>query len=101
MKNMIEKYCKELRLGNVLVENYQKIETTNNEEFLLKLLKISVDERKNNRKNRLLKQANFDMIKTFENYITDEIKFSFLSINNISFNLSILVVLGNLISSVI
>lgn len=89
MKNMIAKYCKELRLGNVLVENYQKIETTNNEEFLLNLLKIAVDERKNNRKNRLLKQANFDMIKTFENYIIDDIRFpnttNITELKNISF----------------
>jgi len=75
MKNMIAKYCKELRLGNVLVDNYQKIRTTDNEEFLVNLLEIAVKERESNRKNRLLKQANFDMIKTFENYMIENIRF--------------------------
>jgi len=68
MKRRIEEYCKELRIGTVISEEYHNIEAETHEEFLVKLLEISVTDRDTRRKNRLLKQASFDMIKTFENY---------------------------------
>lgn len=71
MKDIIAKYCKELRLGRSIVENYQDIEATTNEEFLVKLLELAVQNRHLTRKNRYLKQANFEVMKTFENYSFD------------------------------
>ena len=57
-----------LKLGSRIVENYTQIETDTHEEFLARLLSMEVEARKVNRKNRLLKQANFDVVKTFENH---------------------------------
>jgi DNA replication protein DnaC len=74
MKDIIAKYCKELRLGRSIVENYQDIEATTNEEFLVKLLELAVQNRHLTRKNRYLKQANFEVMKTFENYSFDNIQ---------------------------
>jgi DNA replication protein DnaC len=74
MKDIIAKYCKELRLGRAIVENYQDIEATTNEEFLVKLLELAVQNRHLTRKNRYLKQANFEVMKTFENYSFDNIQ---------------------------
>jgi len=34
MKELIEKYCRELRLGKSIVENYQSIKAETHEEFL-------------------------------------------------------------------
>ena len=74
MKELIAQYCKELRLGKSIVENYQKIQAETNEEFLLKLLKLEIENRRVSRKNRYLKQANFEVIKTFEDYNYDSVQ---------------------------
>jgi len=68
MKDKIAKYSKELRLGRVIENNYQDIEAETHEKFLVELLGIMVSVRNTNRKNRLLKQAKFDIVKTFQNY---------------------------------
>lgn len=68
MKDLIAQYCKELRLGNRIVDQYAKIEANSNEEFLVKLLQLEIENRSISRKNRLLKQANFDVLKTFHGY---------------------------------
>lgn len=65
---LIKNYCKELRLGMNIYENYSKIEATDFGDFLSKLLRIEIENRDMNRKNRNLKAAGFDVIKTFENY---------------------------------
>jgi len=74
MKKAIRELCKTLRIGNIVAENYENIKADTNEEFLLQLLKEAVKDREVNRKNRLLKQANFDVIKTFGNYLFDDIQ---------------------------
>jgi len=74
MKEIIAQYCKELRLGKSIVENYQKIQAETNEEFLLKLLKLEIENRRVSRKNRYLKQANFEVMKTFEDYSFDNVQ---------------------------
>lgn len=68
MKEQIAKYCRELRLGSRMSEEYDKIEATTHEEFLMKLLAIEMGHREVARTNRLIKNAHFDNIKTFENY---------------------------------
>lgn len=74
MKNAIRELCKSLRIGNIISENYSDIKAETHEEFLLKLLEEAVKEREINRNNRLMKQANFDLIKTFENYVFKDIQ---------------------------
>ena len=65
---LIKVYCKKLRWGRSIHENYKMIEASDNADFLAQLLKLEVDQREINRKNRNLKGANFDVIKTFEGY---------------------------------
>ncbi len=74
MKELIAQYCKELRLGKSIVENYQKIQAETNEEFLVKLLKLEIENRRVSRKNRYLKQANFEVMKTFKGYSFENVQ---------------------------
>lgn len=55
------------------MENYQGIEAQSHEEFLLKLLELELLNRELTRKNRCLKQAGFDVMKTFQDYSFDQI----------------------------
>ncbi|MDD3807882.1 MAG: ATP-binding protein, partial [Candidatus Marinimicrobia bacterium] len=73
---MIQKHCNTLKLGMRMVENYPQIEANSNEEFLEKLLRMEVEAREINRKNLLIKNARFDVFKTFENYSFDDIEIS-------------------------
>lgn len=73
MKAIIQNYCNALRLGTRIVSNYPEIVAQTHEEFLEKLLRLEVQAREVNRKNLLLKNAHFDVIKTFEGYSFDEI----------------------------
>ena len=68
MRELIAKYCSTLKLGSRIVQNYPDIQAQTHEEFLAKLLAMEVEARERNRKNLLLKQAQFDVIKTFGNY---------------------------------
>ena len=74
MKELIEKYCYELKLGKSVAENYSNIMAETHEEFLVKLLGGEVENRELNRKTRYLKQANFDVFKTFEGYSFQDIQ---------------------------
>src|SRR5690606_7786730 len=65
---LIKEYCKELRLGKNLYENYSKIKATDYADFLAQLLKLELEHRDVTRRTRNLKSAGFDVIKTFENY---------------------------------
>ncbi|EJQ97277.1 hypothetical protein II5_05917 [Bacillus cereus MSX-A1] len=74
MNKLIELYCRELKLGTRIVEEYPSIQATTHEKFLEQLLAIEVQHRRIAKKNRLLKQAKFDVIKTFENYRFNDIE---------------------------
>ena len=65
---LIKEYCKELRFGKNIYENYLKIQASDFGDFLAQLLKLEIDHREITRKNRNLKAAGFDVIKSFENY---------------------------------
>jgi adenosylhomocysteinase len=65
---LIKQYCKELRFGKNIYENYSKIIATDHADFLAQLLKMEIEHRGLVRKNRNLKSAGFDVIKTFKNY---------------------------------
>jgi DNA replication protein DnaC len=71
---LIKHYCKELRFGKNFYENYSKIEATDFGDFLSQLLKLEIDHRELTRKNRNLKAAGFDVIKTFEGYEFNDIQ---------------------------
>ena len=74
MKQLIKEYCKQLRWGMSIVNNYSQITADNHEEFLKKLLQMELAAREVARKNRLLKTANFDNLKTFENFSFNDIQ---------------------------
>ena len=68
MQQHIHELCRTLRLGNFISENYQNIEAESHEEFLVKLLRETVEERERKRKNRYLQQAHFDLLKDFSDF---------------------------------
>lgn len=74
MEAMIELCCKKLKIGKVFYQEYKQIRAESHEEFLLELLKRELANRETVRKNRLLRAAGFDVIKTFENYVFDDIQ---------------------------
>lgn len=64
----IKEYCKKLRWGSSIHKNYRQIEAIDHADFLAQLLKLEIDQREISRKNRNLKSAGFDLIKTFKEY---------------------------------
>ena len=74
MEAMIEACCKKLKIGKVFYQDYKDIQAETHEAFLLELLQKEVEHREITRKNRNLKSANFDMIKTFADYGFDSIQ---------------------------
>ena len=74
MEELIRQYCKMLKIGKSLYEGYQDIHAESHEEFLLELLRREVKKREIARKNRFLKAAGFDIIKTFNGYVFDNIQ---------------------------
>jgi DNA replication protein DnaC len=74
MEELITQYCKTLRIGKGFYEGYKDIQAESHEAFLLELLRREVENRETARKNRLLKAANFDVIKTFNGYDFDDIQ---------------------------
>ena len=71
---MIEAYCKKLKIGKVFYQGYKDIQANTHEEFLLELLRKEFENREMVRKNRYIKGANFDVLKTFEGYSFDNIQ---------------------------
>jgi DNA replication protein DnaC len=74
MKETIANYCKTLKLGRSIVHHYSEIEASTHEEFLEKLLKNEVERRERERVNRLIREAGFDVVKTFAGYSFDRIE---------------------------
>ncbi|AGB19974.1 IS21-like element helper ATPase IstB [Thermoanaerobacterium thermosaccharolyticum] len=70
----IKDYCRQLKLGTNIVKNIYTIQANSHEEFLVKILEVEIKHRETVRKNRYLKQAGFDVVKTFENYTFDQIE---------------------------
>lgn len=71
---LIRQYCKKLRWGTSMHKNYKEIESVDHADFLAQLLKLEIDQREISRKNRNLKSAGFDLIKTFEGYSFNNIQ---------------------------
>ena len=66
--------CKELKLGKNIVTNMRKIDEPDNEKFLLKLLKMEIAHRAENRRQRNIKTAGFFTMKSFSGYEYDEVE---------------------------
>lgn len=74
IKKRISECCKKLRLSQNIAENYESIEADNQHEYLLKVLEHEANYREVTRVNRLINQAKFNTLKTFDDYIFDNIK---------------------------
>ena len=75
MEDMLIMACKKLHFGSGLVAKAKKIKEKKNLDFLLELFTAEIEERKLKRQNAYLKAAKFDIIKTFEKYTFEDIKF--------------------------
>lgn len=74
MKEQIAECCKKLRLSQNFAENASRVEADSYQEYLLKILQHEVQYRETARKNRLIKQAGFNALKTFQDFCFDEIR---------------------------
>ena len=76
--------CKKLHLNGNLVAKAKKIKAKTHLDFLLQLFNSEIEEREMKRRNILIKSAKFDILKTFENYTFEDIKFpSALSVDDL------------------
>lgn len=75
MRQEIQRYQRSLKLSNTLMEIYPSIESLDNEEFLLKLLKALQEDRDEKRRLRNLSGAGFLVIKTLTGYDYSQIRF--------------------------
>jgi len=67
--------CKRLHFGDDFVEKAKKIKAKTHLDFLLELFLTEADDRDIKRRNALIKAAKFDIQKTFELFVFDDIKF--------------------------
>lgn len=74
MEEMLYKACRKLRFGINIIDNAKIIKKDNNIEFLLELFTLELESRDMKRKNVYIKQAKFDVLKTFEDYSFEDIK---------------------------
>jgi DNA replication protein DnaC len=74
MRETLVQYCKQLKFSRNIVENAATIQADNHMEFLEELFKLELENRETKRKSLYLKQARFDVMKTFNGYIFDEIQ---------------------------
>jgi DNA replication protein DnaC len=65
--------CRELRFNSSIADMSEKIQAETNQEYLLKLLKSEILRREGSKKDKLLKNAGFYTIKSFEDFIFDEV----------------------------
>lgn len=63
-----------MRFGTNMVDNAKALKKDNNIEFLIELFSLEIENRELKRKNTYIKQAKFDLIKTFEDYTFEDIK---------------------------
>jgi DNA replication protein DnaC len=75
MEDLLFQTCKRLRFGDDFIERAKKIKAKTHLDFLLKLFSEEAEERDRRRRNAYQKAAKFDILKTFENYTFEDIKF--------------------------
>jgi DNA replication protein DnaC len=67
--------CKKLHFGSGLVAKAKDIKADTHMDFLLQLFDSEIEDRDRKRRNAYQKAAKFDIVKTFENYTFEDIKF--------------------------
>jgi DNA replication protein DnaC len=67
-QQLIRDLCRQLRLGSHIAEIYSEIQAKTNEEFLIKILTEALSDRELERCNRYIRQAGFDLMKSFEDF---------------------------------
>ena len=75
MEDLLAQACKKLHFGANLVANAKKIKAKDHVDFLLELFTAELEERDRKRRNTYIKAAKFDIIKTFEKYTFEDIRF--------------------------
>lgn len=75
MKDILIDYAKKLKLGREFLDDFEDIPFTTKEEYLVNVLKKAFEYQQINRKNRLLKQAKFEVYKSLENYDYSNVEF--------------------------
>ena len=75
MEELLVQACKKLRFGTSLVTNAKNIQAKTHIDFLLQLFTAELEERDRKRCNAYVKAAKFDIVKTFEKYTFEDIKF--------------------------
>jgi len=73
MEEMLRQACRKLHFSSNLVDNAKAIKKADNISFLLELFTLELENRELKRRNALIKSAQFDVLKTFEDYSFDEI----------------------------
>lgn len=74
MKQAIAECCKRLRLSRNIAEISDHVEAESPQAYLLEILRQELAYRETARRARLLKQAGFYTVKTFDEYCFDEIR---------------------------
>ena len=75
MEDLLYQACRRLRFGTNVVNNAKNIKAKTHLEFLLELFTIEFEERERRRRNTYIRTAKFDILKTFEDYSFEDIKF--------------------------
>jgi len=75
MEELLLQACKRLHFSANLVTQAKKIKAESHLDFLLELFNAELEERDRKRRNAYQKAAKFDLIKTFEEYTFEDIKF--------------------------
>jgi len=84
VEDMLLKTCKKLKFNSGLVAKAKRINEKSNLDFLLELFNQELEDRDRRRRNAYQRAANFDIIKTFEKYTFEDIKFpSALSVDDL------------------
>jgi DNA replication protein DnaC len=75
MEDKLLELCRRLRFNSAMIQKAKEIEAGTHLEFLLELFTEEVEERDRKRRNAYIKAAKFDLIKTFQKYTFEDIKF--------------------------
>ena len=74
LKEEILNCCKVLRLSRGLVDNSEEIVAESHQGYLLELLQREIAHREKSKRDRLIKNAGFYTLKSFDDYRFDEVK---------------------------
>lgn len=74
LKEELLNCCKALRLSRGLVDNSEEIAAESHQAYLLELLQREIAHREKSKRDRLLKNAGFYTLKSFDDYRFDEVK---------------------------